>query len=310
MKTRTYSDRAAGALVGLAVGDAIGTTVEFRPRGTFTPLTDMVGGGPFGLLPGQWTDDTSMALCLGDSLLACGGTDQRDQMERYVRWWRRGYNSSTGRCFDIGTTTAIALQSFINTGNPVAGSKNPNTAGNGCLMRLAPVAIRYGRHDRMDLAFAARHSSETTHAAQECVDATMVFCRMLASAIDGASKSAILEGHNPADFPGELTGKIKAIAAGGYRSKTRDQIRGSGYVVDALEAALWCFWHTGTFADAVLMAANLGDDADTTAAITGQIAGAYYGIDGIPAAWRERLHDGDHIEKLARDLAQAPTAGS
>ncbi len=308
MKATACSDRDAGALIGLAVCDAIGTTVEFRPRGTFPTVTDMVGGGPFGLLPGQWTDDTSMALCLADSLLICGGTDQRDQMERYVRWWKHGENSSTGRCFDIGNATASALQRFMQDGNPVAGSTNPNTAGNGCLMRLAPVAIRYGRHDRMDLAFAARHSSETTHAAQECVDATMVFCQMLANAIDGASKPDILEGHNPADFPGELTGKVKAIAAGGYRSKTRDQIRGSGYVVDALEAALWCFHTTDSFSDAVLTAANLGDDADTTAAIAGQIAGAYYGIDGIPAVWRKRLHDGAHIEKLARELAEAPTA--
>src|SRR5690348_11419095 len=104
----TLIDRYRGALVGLAVGDAVGTTLEFATPGTFEPITDMVGGGPFELLPGQWTDDTSMALCLAESLLHCGGHDPRDQMQRYVRWWREGHLSSTGRCFDIGRTVASA----------------------------------------------------------------------------------------------------------------------------------------------------------------------------------------------------------
>jgi ADP-ribosyl-[dinitrogen reductase] hydrolase len=301
MTTITYSDRAAGAIVGLAVGDAIGTTVEFRPRGSFTPMTDMVGGGPFNLQPGQWTDDTSMALCIAESLLACGGIDQRDQMERYVRWWKEGHNSSTGRCFDIGNATSSALQRFLLGGNAVAGSKSPGSAGNGCLMRLAPVPIRYGKSGHAELALACQKSSETTHGAEECVDATLLFGRILAATLAGQTKERILTGQEPRSFDG----KIRKIAASGYATKTRDQIRGSGYVVDALEAALWCFHTTDTFADAVLTAANLGDDADTTAAITGQIAGAFYGVDGIPAKWRTLLHDGARIQKLARDLAAA-----
>ena len=100
----TAKDRFHGCLLGLAAGDAVGTTVEFRPRGSFEPLVDMVGGGPFGLEPGQWTDDTSMALCLAESLVELGAFDPRDQMERYVRWWTGGHLSSNGRCFDIGST--------------------------------------------------------------------------------------------------------------------------------------------------------------------------------------------------------------
>ncbi len=143
----TRQDRYRGCLLGLAVGDALGTTLEFKRRGTFTPLTDMVGGGPFDLRPGQWTDDTSMALCLAESLLACGGFDARDQMQRYVRWWREGYLSSTGICFDIGNTVAGALRRFLNEekqlghANPFAGSTDSHTAGNGSLMRLAPVPL-------------------------------------------------------------------------------------------------------------------------------------------------------------------------
>ena len=132
----TYQQRARGALLGLAVGDAIGTTVEFKPRGSFKPLTDMAGGGPFGLEPGQFTDDTSMALCLAASLID-NGFDLQDQMERYTRWANEGYMSSNGRCFDIGIATRGALQRFKRNGNPQAGSTDPNSAGNGCLMRLA-----------------------------------------------------------------------------------------------------------------------------------------------------------------------------
>lgn len=133
--------RAQGALVGLAAGDALGTTNEFQPPGTFEPLVDMVGGGPFGLRAGQWTDDTSMALCLAESLLKCSGFDPYDQLRRYVRWYRQGHHSSTGGCFDIGNTVRGALHRFERTGDAWCGSTDPQTAGNGSLMRLAPAAV-------------------------------------------------------------------------------------------------------------------------------------------------------------------------
>src|SRR6185295_11989560 len=136
-------ERFRGCLLGLAVGDAVGTTLEFRRRGTFEPLTDMVGGGPFGLLPGQWTDDTSMALCLATSLVERDGFDARDQMERYCWWADRGYLSSTGKCFDIGNTVASALRRYQRDGNPYAGSRDQNSAGNGCIMRLAPIPMYF-----------------------------------------------------------------------------------------------------------------------------------------------------------------------
>src|SRR5215813_4145645 len=143
LSSGTSEDRACGCLLGLAVGDAIGTTLEFRSRDAYAPLTDMIGGGPFDLAPGEWTDDTSMALCLADSLINYGDLDETDLMQRFVRWWRNGANSANGYCFDIGFTTRAALSEFERSGNPRAGSENPNTAGNGSLMRLAPVAIRH-----------------------------------------------------------------------------------------------------------------------------------------------------------------------
>jgi ADP-ribosyl-[dinitrogen reductase] hydrolase len=161
--------RSRGCLLGLAVGDAVGTTVEFQTRGSFAPLADMVGGGPFGLKPGQWTDDTSMALCLATSLVECGGFDPGDQMERYCRWYEEGYLSSTGRCFDIGNTVRSALERFRRDGDPNAGSRDPRSAGNGCIMRLAPVPLFF--FPGLDAAeHHAGESSRTTHGAdRRCV---------------------------------------------------------------------------------------------------------------------------------------------
>jgi ADP-ribosyl-[dinitrogen reductase] hydrolase len=294
------TSRARGALLGLAVGDAIGTTVEFKPRGSFKPLTNMVGGGPFRLEPGQFTDDTSMALCLGASLLE-KGFDLHDQMTRFTRWASEGYMSSNGRCFDIGIATSGALQRFKRTGDPLAGSTDPNSAGNGCIMRLAPVPIRY--MDQPELA--VRYSEEqarTTHQAPECLAASRLFGEVLVRALQGQSKEQVLAPHQLA---GQLPIKLEAIGQGRYQRKDRDAIQGTGYVVDSLEATLWCFAKTENFRDCVLMAANLGDDADTTAAQAGQIAGAFYGDGGIPADWLDKLAMGAAIRDMADALAAA-----
>jgi ADP-ribosyl-[dinitrogen reductase] hydrolase len=288
-------DRYRGCLLGLAVGDAVGTAVEFRPRGSFAPLTDMVGGGPFGLLPGQWTDDTSMALCLAASLIERDGFDAEDQLQRYLRWRDQGYMSSNGVCFDIGSTIRGALQRFEGSGDPFAGSKHPRAAGNGCIMRLAPVPMYFAADHEQAVHYAAE-SARTTHGAAECLDACRLLASMLCKALGGAEKETVVRGHAglALDAPA-----IAAIAQGGYRDKPIDAIHGSGYVVDCLEAALWCFWRTESFEAAVLAAANLGDDADTTAAVCGQLAGAYYGIGGIPARWLRKLAGRSMIEQMA-----------
>ena len=291
-------NRYRGAMLGLAAGDAVGTTVEFRPRGSFQPVRDMVGGGPFGLKPGEWTDDTSMALCLAESLVSRRGFDAADQMRRYCRWRDTGYLASNGRCFDIGLTVSAALRRFEESGEPFAGSPDPRTAGNGSLMRLAP-AVLFGYPDAREAERLAAESSRTTHGAAESIDACRLFARMLCRALSGAPKEAVLLG-DAERFAGEPA--IAAIARGGYLRKSEDEVRGSGYVVESLEAALWAFAGADSFEEAVLRAVNLGDDADTTAAITGQLAGAYWGADGIPRRWRERLALRDLIERLADDL--------
>ncbi len=299
------NDRARGALLGLAVGDAIGTTVEFKPRGSFKPITDMVGGGPFDLKAGEFTDDTSMALCLGASLIE-KGFDLHDQMTRYTRWANDGYMSSNGRCFDIGIATRGSLQRFQRSGNPKSGSTDPQSAGNGCIMRLAPVPIRYVDQPIHAVDYC-EEQARTTHQAPECLAASRLFGEILVRALLGMSKEEILAAPR---LTGKLPTKLDAIGHGRYRRKGRDAIRGTGYIVDSLEATLWCFSQSENFRDCVLMAANLGDDADTTAAQAGQIAGAYYGEAGIPAEWLGKLVMVDAIREMADGLVSGgPVAG-
>lgn len=294
------ADRAIGALIGLAVGDALGTTLEFTQRDDKAPqLIDMVGGGPFELEVGQWTDDTAMALALADSLISHPDGNPMDLMRRFVLWRRKGEYSCTGTCFDIGETTRSALRRFKLSGDPLAGSKDPFTAGNGSLMRLSPVAIRHWNAPEKRRQIA-RMQSQTTHGAEEAVAACELFADLLAEAIGGVARHAVLA---PRD--GEWPLKVRAISRGGWRGKPREGVRSGGYVLESLEAALWCVGSTSSFRDAVLKAANLREDADTTAAITGQLAGALYGASAIPATWRRRLAWNDIIEDKAKSLFDA-----
>jgi ADP-ribosyl-[dinitrogen reductase] hydrolase len=303
-------DRYLGSLLGLAAGDALGTTLEFHPPGTFTPIHDMIGGGPFRLAPGQWTDDTSMALCLAASLIEKHGFDPLDQMQRYVRWWKEGYYTSTGYCFDIGGTTRKALATFQRTGDPYAGVTDLRESGNGSLMRLAPVPLFYARQPAEAIARAA-DSSRTTHASPLAVDACRYYAALIVGALQGVDKATLLSAcYTPvADawqaYP--LHPQIQAIAEGSFKQKEPPEIRGRGFVVDSLEAALWAFASTDDFREGALLAVNLGDDADTTGAIYGQLAGAYYGVDAIPIHWRTQLTMREEIEGLAvRLLALGP----
>lgn len=296
--------RFRGALLGLAAGDALGTTLEFSGAGPHD-LKDIVGGGPFRLQPGQWTDDTSMALCLAESLVTCRGFDARDQMERYVRWRDHGHLSSNGCCFDIGNTTDAALERFARTGEPYSGSTNPFSAGNGSIMRLAPVPMAYARNAGEAIRRSAE-SSRTTHGAPEAVDACRYFGGLIWGALNGVDKATLLSpGYCP--VPGlwqaePLASKITEIAAGSFLTKEPPAIRGRGYVVDSLEAALWALDRSETFREGALLAANLGEDADTTAAVYGQLAGALYGEQGIPVEWRHLLALRETIEALADGL--------
>jgi ADP-ribosyl-[dinitrogen reductase] hydrolase len=290
-------ERYQGCLLGLAVGDAVGTTLEFTAKGSFSPIDDLVGGGPFNLAAGQWTDDTSMALCLAESLIYNKGFNPKDQMNRYCNWWQYGYMSSTGECFDIGGTVSQALNCYLETGNVFAGSIEPESAGNGSLMRLAPIALFFRGDDKALVKYSGE-SSRTTHGTAECIDACEYFSCLLDQVFNGITKEKLL---SAVSYKPE-TANISQIATGSFMSKPEADIHGNGYVVDSLEAALWSFFSTNTFESAILSAANLGEDADTTAAICGQIAGAYYGISGIKSSWLDKLHMKIDIENMATAL--------
>jgi ADP-ribosyl-[dinitrogen reductase] hydrolase len=277
-------ERYRGALLGLACGDAVGTALEFRKPGTFEPIDDMIGGGPFELQPGQWTDDTSMMLCLAESLIENNKFDAKDQMGRYYRWYDEGYLSSTGTCFDIGGTTQRALIAFKQSGNPYSGLTTDQSAGNGSIMRLAPVPLFFAMYPPKAEDFAAE-SSKTTHAHPLAVEACKYMAWILVDTIYGATKEQVLTAPTHMD----LVSEIAEVAAGSFKAKQPPEIVGSGFVVKSLEAALWAFYTTDNFRDGCLRAVNLGNDADTTAAVYGQIAGTFYGEAGIPQEWREKL---------------------
>jgi ADP-ribosylglycohydrolase len=302
------TNRYRGALLGLATGDALGTMLEFQAPGSFEPISDIVGGGPFNLKPGQWTDDTSMALCLAESLIECQGFDPVDQLKRYVRWWREGHLSSTGTCFDIGMTTSKALRRFEKTGEAYCGSSCSSAAGNGCIMRLAPVPLFYENKAQEAIQRSA-DSSRTTHGAEEAVDACRYLGALIVGAVNGVEKKALLSAHySPVAGYWEkhpLTMEIAEIANGAFKQREPPEIEGSGYCVRSLEAALWAFHKTDNFRDGCLLAVNLGDDADTTGAVYGQIAGAFYGEQQIPAEWLSKLAMRKVIEKMADDLCAA-----
>ncbi|MEA9357767.1 ADP-ribosylglycohydrolase family protein [Bacteriovorax sp. PP10] len=280
-------DRFLGCLLGLAVGDALGAPVEFKERGSFPPVEEMQAGGPFNLKKGQWTDDTSLALCLGTSLIEKKGFDPYDQVERYVKWFREGYMSCTGNCFDIGNTTKAALLRYEENKDIYAGAET-DPATNGSLMRLAPIPLFYLNNLEDTIKYAGL-SSKVTHAPLNCIKACEDLARFIHRALLGKSKEEIFA-DSTIDF-----------------KKSYEEVSGKGDALLCLEGAMWCFYHSASFAEGAKMAVNLGDDTDTTAAVFGQVAGAFYGVNSIPAPWLNDLWDKPMIENLALDLFNSNT---
>lgn len=307
-----YIDRQRGTLLGLAVGDSLGAAVEFKSPGTFPEVTDYRSGGPHGLSRGEWTDDTSMALALADSI-ASVGWDLNDQARRYLAWWRKGQYSVNDRCFDIGITTQSALRRFEKTGDARnSGDHSERASGNGSIMRLAPVPIRFANFFPRDIGELARYfieSSLPTHASPQCLSACVYFGLILCGLIHGQDREEVLaSGWEPLESVERMKAlhpKVAEVAAGSFRRKQPPEIVGSGYVVKSLEAALWAFHDAKDFREALLRAVNLGDDADTTGAVCGQLGGAYWGEPGIPQEWRDGLARPEMIKKALQGLLKA-----
>lgn len=287
-------DRLLGSFLGLAVGDAVGTTVEFRTRDTFEPVTDMVGKGLFNLPAGYFTDDTSMALCLAESLIEYPLLDKSDLLSRFSRWYRNGENSPTGRCFDIGTTTRKAITNFEKTGETTNNTYFLD-AGNGSIMRLAPAVIKYYNDEAM-ASLTAVAQSTTTHGSTECLHSCELLTKIIIRAYNTINKDEVFN----IEVKDYWEDKVKNIL--NTLDVTRDEVSSSGYVIDTLHAALWSFKNTDNFRDSILLATNLGDDSDTVAAVTGQIAGAFYGVNGIPSDWLDKLYETERFVELTEKL--------
>lgn len=303
------ADRSRGAMMGLMLGDALGMPLEFSARDA-KHVSDLEKGGPFNLERGYWTDDSSLAFCTAYSLSKCAGFDPRHMMECYSFWYRYGVFSSTEECFDIGNATRHAIESYLRSGDPYAGSADPKTAGNGSLMRLAPIPIFYSDDFPRTVHFAAE-SSKLTHKAIEAVDACRYFAALLYGALNGESKEKMLDGlYSPEPDYWDLhplTPSVKKIALGSYKNKARGEISSSGYVIDTLEAALWAFYRNDDFRSGALEAVNLADDSDTVGAVYGQLAGAFYGEMELPFDWMRKLYKLQAAYHFAQDLLQAKT---
>ena len=297
------NDRRRGALIGLAVGDALGAAVEFKSPGTFALVTGYRAGGPHALEAGEWTDDTSMALALADSI-ATVGWDLNDQASRYVEWWKTGKYSVNWHCFDIGITTRGALSHFVSDKDALtSGDRSERASGNGSIMRLAPVPIHFAHlypDAVLELSRLAAESSMPTHASAQCVSACRYLATVLAALMHGEDRDEVLS----ADWKAlrqlndrqPLHPLILEVTQGSFRRTQPPTIQGSGWVVKSLEAALWAMHDADTFEDAVLKAVNLGDDADTSGAICGQLAGACWGESKIPESLRSGLARIDMLE--------------
>ena len=275
-------DKAVGAIIGCAIGDALGTTLEFRTNPSADQSqwhTEITGGGPFGLVAGGWTDDTSMMLALMDTYLECGQLDTVACARKFVDWHRNGRYSHTGTCFDIGFTTLNALTRFEATGDPMAGDTSPSSSGNGGIMRLAPVVVA-NHLCRSSAVCDAVTQSRITHGSPECLEIAEKMAHVM---FDGSLEP--------------VQDDVNAVEGLGWAD-----LNSGGYVKETWECALWCVANTSSFEDALIHAVNRCNDADTAGAVTGQIAGAVYGFSEIPHRWLDKIVWLDEMKRQAEDL--------
>jgi ADP-ribosylglycohydrolase len=313
---QSLRDRFLGALVGLAVGDAVAAATQFRRPGTFSPVGDMLGGGPFDLPRGAWSDDTAMALCLADSLLECDGFDARDQIERYRRWQQEGYLSATGQCVGITASTARAIAMAQWRRQAFFGSHDPNQVDPEPLSRVAPAVLFFFASSGPAVD-QATEAARTTCQSPVVLEACRSLARALYAALSGQPKAVVLEKAAMAvvgaGSDGIAAGSVRsgmgtAAGAGAGPAATDVAARtGTGGGAPAvLAAAVAAFGATANFRDAILYAANLGGDSDVVAAVCGQLAGAYYTVKAIPTSWHNSLMHKELIADCAdRLLAHA-----
>jgi len=285
---RSLRERFQGALVGLAVGDALAAHTQFRKPGSFAAVGDLLGGGPFDLPRGAWTDDTAMALLLAESLLTREGFDGHDQVQRFARWQREGYGSSTGQCVGISANVARALATAQYKRQPFAGSHDPEQLDKDPLSRVAPP-VMYFFADAAGAVARAAEAARITAQAPMVLDCVRLLAAMLHQALSGRDRQAVLRPPRDSWATATTRPEVLAVYDGSYSRRMPPEIGGGGHILQALEAALWAFHYGETFREGALLAANLGHDSDVVCAVYGQLAGAFHGVSAIPGIWRNSL---------------------
>lgn len=290
-------NRQLGALIGLAIGDAFGAPYEFLTPPYTVDTSHYTSGGAHDVEIGEWTDDTSMALCLAKSLIDCNGFNLEDQLNKYTEWYLNGYMSTRGYCFDIGNTTEMSILQFNRSGDIFTKYIDDSFSGNGSIMRLAPIAIKYFNEEK-DLLKFAELSSKTTHGSQKSIEGCLFLAKLLSGAIKGVSKDVLLD----IEFYKELnlSKELSQIVEGSFKNKI--VFKNSGYVFDTIESSLAAFWKFDDFKSGLDWIVSLGNDTDTAGAVYGQMAGSYYGLNGIPENLKNDLLWYDEIFRIADEL--------
>ena len=300
-------------LLGTAIGDALGLPVQFLDREVVAknPVTTMIGYGQFNVPAGTWSDDSSLSLCLAESL--CKGYDLSDIANNFVKWMFEGFWTPFNKAFDIGKTTYFAVVNLRNGVSPyLAGMDRERDNGNGSLMRILPLVPYILNMEVEERYKIIGEVSSLTHRHPRSILACIALCEFVIQYINQQScekacqtmQQTLLqllkrEMFIEEDVPFK---RLVGLSYDEFKAIELKDIRSTGYVIDTLEASLWCIFNTSNFKDAVLKAVNLGDDTDTVGAITGALAGVIYGNDSIPSEWINVLARKDDIIELANRL--------
>lgn len=303
------------AILGFAIGDALGVPVEFKTRKYLKehPVSDMLSFQTNNQPKGSWSDDTSMTLATMDSIIKCQNIDINDMADRFLEWWKKDAYTATGKCFGMGDGTKKALAYWQLNKTQPSGSKNITNNGNGSLMRMVPIAYYLSKrsiNEKVKIEIIKRVSS-ITHAHDISVLGCIIYCKYIDYIIAGVEKNRaydlvkndILNLDLPNCFP-YYQNEYDRLLNQDIKNLIENNINSSGYVVDTLEAVFWTFLKTNNYQEAVLKAVNLGGDTDTIGALVGALAGIMYGLDDIPLKWLKDLKKENYIKRLCYQFNQ------